>query len=163
MANNISVTVLTKNSETYLYECLEALKPFSEVVILDNGSTDRTLDIARSYENVRVYEHPFIGFGPMKNLAVDKSSNDWILSIDSDEIVAPELAGEILKLDLDSNCLYTVVRDNYYRGRLIRGCGWGNDRVGRLFNRNNTRFSNKLIHEGVEKKEGMTTKLLDGR
>jgi glycosyltransferase involved in cell wall biosynthesis len=163
VANKISVTILTKNSEAYLSECLEALKAFSEVLILDNGSTDRTFDIAGKFANVRVYEHPFTGFGPMKNLAVDKSSNDWILSIDSDEIVTPELAGEILNLDLDSNCLYTVVRDNYYHGRMIRGCGWGNDRVSRLFNRKTTRFNNKLIHEGVEKKEGMASKLLNGR
>ncbi|TLU88231.1 MAG: glycosyltransferase family 2 protein [Chlorobium sp.] len=163
MANYISVTVLTKNSEAYLCECLEALKPFSEVVILDNGSTDKTLDIAGSFENVRVYEHPFTGFGPMKNLAVDKASNDWILSIDSDEIVSSELARDILSRDLEGNCLYTVVRDNYYHGRLIRGCGWQNDHLYRLFNRKNNRFNNKLVHEGIEIKEGMKTALLKGR
>lgn len=163
MADNISVTVLTKNSEAYLAECLDALKPFSEVVVLDNGSTDRTLAIARSFSNVRVYEHPFIGFGPMKNLAVDKASNDWILSVDSDEIVSPELAREILSVDLDGNCLYAMVRDNYYHGRLIRGCGWQNDQLHRFFNRKECRFNNKLVHEGIEKKAGMKTVLLKGR
>jgi glycosyltransferase involved in cell wall biosynthesis len=163
VANNISVTVLTKNSEAYLAECLDALKPFSEVVVLDNGSTDRTLAIARSFSNVRVYEHPFIGFGPMKNLAVDKASNDWILSVDSDEIVSPELADEIAGIDLDCYCIYSFDRDNYYHGRLISGCGWGNDRVSRLFNKNNTRFDDKLIHEGVEIKYGMKKTHLEGR
>ncbi|NTW83850.1 MAG: glycosyltransferase [Chlorobiaceae bacterium] len=61
------------------------------VVVLDNGSSDRTLEIARNFANVRVYEHLFIAFGPMKNLAVLKASSDWILSIDSDEIVSREL------------------------------------------------------------------------
>lgn len=163
MANDISVTVLTKNSETYLSKCLEALTPFSEVVILDNGSTDRTLEIARSFSNVRVYEHPFIGFGPMKNLAVDKASNDWILSIDSDEIVTPELVREILNINLDVSSLYAMVRDNYYHGRLIRGCGWQNDQLHRFFNRKRCRFNNKLVHEGIEKMDGMKTVLLKGR
>ncbi|NTV60764.1 MAG: glycosyltransferase family 2 protein [Chlorobiaceae bacterium] len=163
MANTISVTVLTKNSEAYLSECLDALKPFSEVVILDNGSTDSTLAIAGRFSNVMVHEHPFIGFGPMKNLAVDKASNEWILSVDSDEIVTPELADEIAGIELDRNCLYSFVRDNYYHGRLIRGCGWGNDRVSRLFNRVTTRFNDKLIHESVEIQEGMKTVLLNGR
>ena len=163
MVENISVTILTKNSETYLHECLNALKPFSEVVILDNGSTDRTLDIARRFPNVRIYEHPFIGFGPLKNLALERASNDWIFSIDSDEIASRELVDEIMGLELNSNCIYSFLRDNYYHGRHIRGCGWDNDWVVRLFNRKAVRFDNKMVHEGVEKKDGMKQQSLNGR
>ena len=70
MANNISVTILTNNSGAYLFECLSALEAFSEVVILDNGSTDDTIAIASGFTNVALHEHPFIGFGPMKNLSL---------------------------------------------------------------------------------------------
>lgn len=163
MAHNISVTILTKNSAAYLAECLGALQAFDEVVLLDNGSTDDTIAIARGFANVTVHEHPFVGFGPMKNLALDKVSNDWILSVDSDEIVTPELAREILALELDSSRIYAMERDNHYHGRLIRGCGWDNDLVHRLFNRKNTRFDDKLIHEGLIGSKSMPTQLLGGR
>lgn len=162
MAHNISVTILTLNSAKYLAGCLGALAPFDEVVVLDNGSTDATLEIARRFPNVVVHEHPFIGFGPMKNLAVDKASNDWILSIDSDEVVSPELAKEILGLQLDEACVYDVSRANHYHGRLIDGCGWGNDWVKRLFNRRRVRFNDRMIHEGLEAAEGMTVVSLTG-
>ena len=72
MVDKISVTILTKNSQKYLKQCLDALKAFDEVLILDNGSNDGTLEIAEGYANVTLVEHPFIGFGPMKNLAAEK-------------------------------------------------------------------------------------------
>ncbi len=163
MADNISVTILTRDSEKYLPECLAALAAFDEVVLLDNGSTDSTLDIARSFSNVVVHEHPFIGFGPMKNLALDLAKNDWIFSVDSDEIVSPELSREILGLRLDPSYLYVVERDNYYHGRLIRGCGWNNDHVQRLFNRTRTRFDGRLIHERLAGSGTMPEVRLFGR
>ena len=163
MADNISVTILTRNSAKYLAECLGALAAFNEVVVLDNGSTDETMEIARRFPNVSLHEHPFIGFGPMKNLAVDWASNDWILSIDSDEVLTPELVREILALDLDDAVYYTIERDNYYHGRLIRACGWADDRVHRLFNRRRTRFDDRLIHEGIVPGEGMRPSMLRGR
>ncbi len=160
MANYISVTILTNNSGAYLFECLSALEAFSEVVIVDNGSTDDTIAIASGFINVTLHEHPFIGFGPMKNIAVDNASNDWILSVDSDEIVTPELAREILSLKLDCNVVYMMERDNYYHRRLIRGCGWDNDRVERLFNRKSTRYDDKLVHEGLIMNGNLKTELL---
>ena len=163
MAEKITVTVLTKDSEATLRECLEALRRFSEVVVLDSGSSDRTIEIARSFPNVVVHEHPFLGFGPMKNLALDKASNDWILSVDSDEVVSVELAEEILGMQLDEACVYAVGRDNHYHGRLINGCGWDNDRVERLFNLKEVRFNDKMIHEGLEIGEGVRVVMLGGR
>ena len=138
--------MLTRNSAAYLGECLGALEAFAEVVIVDNGSTDDTLAIASGFSNVTLYEHPFIGFGPLKNIAVDKASNDWILSVDSDEIVTPELADEILGLNLNFSTIYAMRRDNYYHRRLIRGCGWQNDQVQRLFYRKSTRYDEKAVH-----------------
>ena len=76
----ISVTVLTKNSQKYLSEVLSALQSFDEIVVYDTGSLDDTLDLARSFSNVSIYEHPFIGFGPTHNKASGLARHDWILS-----------------------------------------------------------------------------------
>ncbi len=149
MAPKISVTILTKNSSLYMNECLSALLKFDEIIILDNGSTDDTIEIARSYKNVKVYEHEFIGFGPLKNLAISYTSNDWVFSVDSDEIISNDLVIEIQKLILDKNCIYSISRDNYYNGKLIQACGWQNDFVHRLFNKTVTQFNDKLVHESL--------------
>jgi glycosyltransferase involved in cell wall biosynthesis len=163
VANNISVTILAKNSAATLRECLQALEAFEEVILLDTGSTDQTMEIANSFANVVVHSHPFAGFGPMKNLAIEKASNDWILSIDSDEIVSPELVQEILHLDPDPGRIYEIERDNYYHRRLVRCCGWEHDRVIRLFNRQATRFNDNLVHEYLLPKAQLQTMLLKGR
>ena len=155
--------MLTRNSAAYLGECLGALEAFAEVVIVDNGSTDDTITIASGFSNVTLYEHPFIGFGPLKNIAVDKATNDWIFSVDSDEIVTPELADEILRTKLNSSTIYAIRRDNYYHRRLIRGCGWQNDQVQRLFYRKSTRYDEKAVHEGLIMNETLKTEQLKGR
>lgn len=162
MKNKISVTILTKNSEKYLAECLNALRGFDEIIVLDNGSTDSTMDVARSYDNCIVHEHEFIGFGPLKKLAVSFCKNDWILSVDSDEIFNKELVNEILHLDLDQKVVYAILRDNYYNKKLVKCCGWGNDYVQRLFNQKETNFNNKQVHEGVEILEDMKESKLKG-
>lgn len=163
MANDISVTILAKNSAATLRECLQAVDAFEEVILLDTGSTDQTMEIARSFANVVVHSHPFTGFGPMKNLAIDKASYDWILSVDSDEILSPELVEEILQLQLDPGSIYSIERDNYYNRRLIRCCGWAGDQVVRLFNRRSTRFNDNLVHEFLLPKPQLQTTLLKGR
>jgi len=145
----ISVTILTKDSERYLASVLGALRSFDEVVIVDTGSSDRTLEIAASFPNVSIYERPFLGFGPTHNLASSLARNDWILSVDSDEIMSEKLVSEVLSLTLDSDCVYSFWRKNMYRGRHIRGCGWYPDRVVRLYNRKKTAFSDALVHESV--------------
>ncbi len=70
MVEQISVTILTKNLQKYLKRCLDALQEFNEIVIMDNGSSDKTLKIAENYPNTKIVEHEFIGFGPLKNLAI---------------------------------------------------------------------------------------------
>jgi len=150
VVKNISVTILTKNSQKYLKRCLDALKEFNEIIVLDNGSNDKTLEMAKSYPNVKIIEHPFIGFGPLKNLAIKYAHNDWILSIDSDEIATPELIKEIKCINPKEILnIYAVCRENYYNGRLIKCCGWYPDKVLRFFNRTHTSFDNKMVHESL--------------
>ena len=91
----ISVTILTKNSAKYLREVLRALTTFDDVLLLDSGSTDETRDIAQEFPNTRILNTTFKGFGPLHNEAAALARHDWIFSLDSDEVVTPELQREL--------------------------------------------------------------------
>ena len=149
----ISAVILVKNAEKTIAECLESLCAFGEVVLLDNGSTDATLDIAAKYPNVKIFHEPnFCGFGKMKNIALSKATNDWILSIDSDEVLMPEIVSQINAMQLNDNTVVALSRLNYYGDRCMKCCGWYPDYVWRIFNRKYTRFNENIVHEGVETK-----------
>ncbi|SUA35857.1 beta-1,4-glucosyltransferase [Neisseria zoodegmatis] len=146
-----SAAILVKNSERYLQEVLTALTDFDEVLLLDNGSADRTLEIAARFGNVRVCKHEFIGFGPMKNLAASFAKHNWIFSIDSDEVPDAELIESIrnaIEHD-DPQTVYTLSRLNHYNGRLIKGCGWYPDILPRLYQRKYIQFSDRKVHESL--------------
>lgn len=145
----ISICILAKNSAATIRETLDSVASFSEVLILDNGSTDNTLEVARSYPNVKVFEAPFIGFGPLRNQLAELASNDWILALDTDETLTPELLAEIQSLTLDSDTTYSMPRANFYNGKHIKGCGWHPDRVIRLYHRKKTRYTDTPVHESV--------------
>ena len=132
---------------------------FDEIVVLDNESTDNTVEIANTFSNVKIFKSKFIGFGPLKNLATNQASNEWILSVDSDEIFNPELVDEIFNLKLDDHQIYAIKRHNYYNHKLIQCCGWGNDYVLRLFNKNMTQFNNNQVHECLEINQLIVQKL----
>ncbi|MBI5345862.1 MAG: glycosyltransferase family 2 protein [Chlamydiae bacterium] len=143
----ISVTILAKNSELLLEKVLDSIKTFDEVIILDNGSTDKTLQIAKKYPNVKIYENDFIGFGPMRNIAASLAKNDWILALDTDEILSQDLALELLKLEKNSNFAYSLLRYNFYNKKHIKWCGWHPERVVRLYDKKSAKFSDDLVHE----------------
>lgn len=146
----ISVTILTKNAERTLKKTLDSTSSFAEVLILDTGSTDRTLEIASEYPNVKIEKAKFIGFGPLHNLASSLASHDWILSLDSDESLSPLLIAEIRNLTLDPECIYSFERQNSFNGKHIKGCsGWYPDRVIRLYHRKKTEFTHDLVHEKI--------------
>lgn len=149
MALDISVTILTKNSERCLHECLENLREFDEVIIMDNGSTDGSLETASRFVNVRVFKSDFIGFGPLKNLAAGYARHDWILNIDSDEVLTGALRDEINNLNREPNAIYSFPRLNYYNKKLVKCCGWHPDRVARIYNKRVTGFSEQLVHESL--------------
>ena len=152
----ISVTIITKNCEKHIYHCLSSVKNFDEVVILDNGSEDQTLEIASKFPNVKIYKSKWIGFGALKNLAAKYAKNNWILNIDGDEVLSPSLAQEVLSLKLENNHIYKIRYENHYGQRLIKGCGWKNRKVKRLYTKSFTSFDEHQIHEGVIEKPHST-------
>jgi glycosyltransferase involved in cell wall biosynthesis len=146
----LSVVVISKNEAERIEACLQSVAWADEIVVVDAGSTDATRDIARRF-TPQVHEVPWRGFGPQKQAAVDLATNDWILSLDCDERVTPELAEEIKAL-LQSerpNDAYTVPRRTFLGDKEIRHSGWSPDRTLRLFNRQAARFSDSLVHEKV--------------
>lgn len=159
-----SVAMMVKNSERYLAEVLAALADFDEIVLLDNGSTDRTLDIASGFANVSVHKHPFMGFGPMKNLAASLAKHDWIFSVDSDEVADARLVESIRRV-VERNAPETVgslSRLNHYNGRQIKACGWYPDILPRLYHRSHTRFSDRQVHESLQLPEKTHNIRLEG-
>lgn len=150
MQTKISVTILAKNAQKTLRACLESVKEFDEVILLDNKSTDQTQEIAKEFKNVKIYESEFIGFGALKNLAISYATNDWIFSLDSDEVVERELLDELKALRLEKEKYYSFLRKNYYGDMWIKGCGWHPDWVKRLFCKQEIVFKNDLVHEGLE-------------
>ena len=144
----ISVTIVVKDGSRYLKTVLEALKPFEEVLIYDTGSTDNTLEIARSFSNCRIEEAPFEGFGKAHNRAAAKAKHPWILSIDADEILSTSLVEEILALRLEKDTVYSLPFQNFYRGKQVRI--WDPEKHVRLYNKEKTQFTEAKIHEGVE-------------
>lgn len=158
----ISVAIIVKDGEKYIGQCLQSLAAFDEILLMDTGSTDRTMEIARGFGNVRIEEREFDGFGTTKNRATALTKHDWILSIDSDEVLTPELSQEILSLSLDDSRVYRFSRQSYYNGKFIRGCGWYPDKILRLYNKTRTAFNDNDVHESVMVKTGMTVADLKG-
>lgn len=145
----ISSCILAKNSQRSIALTLASLSRFDEVIVLDTGSTDQTIDIARSFPNVRIRQAPFSGFGSLRNHAAQMACNDWILAIDSDEVLSTALQDEIHSLQLDEHAVYEIDFHNFYNGKRIIGCGWHPESHIRLYNRRAAKFSDSQIHEGL--------------
>ncbi|MCX2683748.1 glycosyltransferase [Campylobacter sp. MIT 21-1685] len=150
---NISVIIIVKNAEKTLQKCLQSLKNFDEIVLLDNGSTDSTLEIAKEYnekfDNLKVFHSKFIGFGALRNLAISYTKNDFILSIDADEVLEISTKEELETVHLKDNSIIALPRKNLYKNEWIKACGWSPDFVYRIFNKKFTQFNKSLIHESV--------------
>jgi glycosyltransferase involved in cell wall biosynthesis len=149
MPNPISVTIITKNEQQNIERCLKSVQWADEIVVADSYSTDKTLEICRKF-GCKIIETEWLGFGPVKRLAVDAASHNWIFSIDSDEQVSEQLKDRILTILKHPQFNgYRVKRVSYYLDKQIRYCGWDRDYQLRLFNRNSGNFNEKLVHEAV--------------
>ena len=148
---HISCVIIAKNAETTIQETLDSLLSFNEVILYMNNSTDTTQEIAKKYANVKVIQGEFIGFGPTKNMACSYATNDWILSLDSDEVLLPNLLKELQTLELhNENEVFILKRDNYFLDKKIRFSGWGNDYLVRLYNKTKHQFNQNRVHEFIE-------------
>lgn len=149
----ISVVILTKNSESTIVDLLKKLTVFDEVLILDTGSTDNTIDKAKTFSNVSVHSYAFEGFGILKNKGASLAKQDWIFSLDSDEIPTDQLISHLTSITLNPNAIYNFPFHNYFNGKKIKGCGWHPDYHIRLYNKKKTHFSQDFVHEKILKKE----------
>jgi glycosyltransferase involved in cell wall biosynthesis len=143
----VSVIVITRDEEHVIADCLESVRWADEIVVLDCGSTDRTVQICRTFTD-RVYETDWPGFGIQKNRALSHATRDWVLSLDADEQVTPDLAEEIRNQlpDTGANGLVIPFRSSYL-GRFMRHGDWRNESHLRLFRRTTGRFSDDAVHE----------------
>ncbi len=147
----LSIIIITKNEASHIGDCLESVRWADEIIIVDSGSTDGTQRICSHYTD-KIIEADWPGFGPQKNRALDAASGEWVLSLDADERVTPELSAEIQNaLDNTGKTVgFEIPRLSYYCGRAMRHGGWYPDYVLRLFRRDKGRFSNALVHEKLE-------------
>ena len=148
----LSVAIITKNEEENIRSCLQSISFAGQVILVDSGSTDYTLQIAAEF-NCEVYNEQWRGFGPQKQSAIEKCSQPWILVLDADERIPPDTADIIKKIVTDSNVKeagFSFPRKNYFQRRWIKHAGWWPDRVVRLFRKETGRITSAKVHEAVE-------------
>ena len=149
-AVRLSVIVITKNEAAHIAACLESVAFADQIVVLDSGSTDDTPELARRAGAQVHHTADWPGFGPQKNRALDLADGDWVLSLDADERVPPELADEIRRVvAAPARDGYEIARLSDFCGSPIRHSGWWPDYVLRLFRRGAARFSDDAVHERV--------------
>lgn len=160
----LSVVLITQDEEANLVGTLESVMPLvrdgrGEIIVVDSGSTDRTLEIARS-SGAKIFREDWKGFAGQKNSAIDKASGDWVLQLDADEPLEPELADEIAEALASNSSLvgYWIPRKNFFLGRWIRHGGFYPDPKLRLIRRGAGKFEEYGAHPTI-KVSGRTGKL----
>lgn len=147
---SLSVIVITKNEAHNIEACLRSVSFADQIVVLDSGSTDQTVEIARGLGATVTVNSDWQGFGIQKNRALALAGSDWVLSIDADEWVPVELAVEIQSaMQSPRFDVYSFPRLSSYCGQYMRHSGWYPDRVTRLFRPQFAKFSNDLVHEKI--------------
>ena len=150
----ISVTIITFNEEKNIKDCLESVKWADEIVVVDSGSSDRTVEICKGFTD-KIFFHPWIGMKEQKQFAVNKASNSWIFSIDADERLTDTIRSFILQeLKRPSHDGYRFPRQNYFLGKWMKHGGWYPDRVLRFFNKEKGYFGGINPHDKVVVESG---------
>lgn len=146
----VTAAIICFNEGKRIRETLKSVQWVDEIVVIDSGSTDKTVDICREYTD-KIFFNPWPGWMKQKNFALEKSSNKWILSLDADEIITPELSEEIRsELSAGGYDGYYIPRRAFYLGKPINHCGWYPDHKLRLFNKDKGRWGGGDPHETVE-------------
>jgi Glycosyltransferases involved in cell wall biogenesis len=151
----ISATIITYNEERNIARAMESLRCCDEIVVVDSGSSDRTSEIAANL-GANLIESPWGGYARQKNVAAERASNDWILSIDADEALSEALEGEIWQIKKNGPQFdaYTMPRLAQYLGKWILHSGWYPDRKIRLYHRGKAKWVGEYVHESVHVENG---------
>ncbi len=149
----ITATIITLNEERNIARAIESLRCADEILIVDSGSTDRTVELAQNL-GARIIEANWRGYSAQKNWAAEQASNEWVLSLDADEALSEALEAEIwnLKKTGPQYDAYTMPRLARYLGRWILHSGWYPDRKIRLYRRDKASFVGDFVHESVNVK-----------
>ncbi|STV85764.1 two-domain glycosyltransferase [Klebsiella michiganensis] len=144
--------MIAKNAADLLPDCLASVSWADEIVLLDSGSSDNTVELARS-QGVQVHvDRDWQGYGIQRQRAQAYATGDYVLMIDTDERVTPELAQSIRSVLAapQTGAIYSITRRNYFLGRFMRHSGWYPDRVMRLYERDRYRYNDNLVHESLD-------------
>ncbi len=146
----LSVTVIAWNEEARLRDCLESVSGFDEIVVVDAESTDKTAQLAREFTD-KVWVRPWPGFSAQKNFALEQATGDWVLSLDADERISPELRERIRRILIADGPAdgYSIPRKNLFWGAWVRHGGLYPDYQLRLFRQGGGRFVESAVHESV--------------
>lgn len=149
MREKISAIIIAANEEQNIRECLESVSWCDEIILVDSESRDKTVDIAKEFTD-KIFIKKWEGFASQKRCSLEKASNEWIISIDADERVSPQLKNEIEKIldDIPQFDGFKIPRENYFLNKKIKYCGWGNDYQLRLFKKSKTKVTDRKVHEG---------------
>lgn len=151
----LSAAIMTFNEERNLERTLKALADIcDEIVIVDSGSTDKTKEIAEKYEARFIYQ-PWLGYGKQRNAAIDNCSGKWILAVDADEELSPELKQKITEIinGNEDKKVYEINRLSVCFGKKIKHGGWGTSYAVRLFLKTAGRFNDNTVHESFVTQE----------
>jgi (heptosyl)LPS beta-1,4-glucosyltransferase len=162
VSKKLSICIICKNESDKIDSCLKSVAWADEIVVLDSGSTDDTLEIARRYTDNIFVRDDWAGFGEQRRRAEELATNDWVFAIDCDEIVSPELKDVIVnQLNAASNddVLY-LNRLTHFCGQFIYHSGWYPDRIARIYNKTKYRYNTKLVHESVDCKDANKVQLV---
>ncbi|MDD5362440.1 MAG: glycosyltransferase family 2 protein [Ignavibacteria bacterium] len=149
----LSVTIICKNEENHLRECLESVKWADEIIVVDSLSTDDTVSIAMEYTH-KVFLQKWQGYAKQREFALSKTTNDWVFPLDADERCSPELKDEILSI-INSKTNFSgfrIPRKSYFLKKWIKHGGWYPGYIIRLFIKENTVVTDRHVHEGYEVK-----------
>ncbi len=161
--NAFSVVIIAKNEAHNIGRTLEAVRNLSDdIVVVDSGSTDGTQDIARAM-GARLIETPWLGYARTKNLGNDTARYAWVLSLDADEVVSPQLARSLQLWQPEPQTVYALDVITNYCGRWVRHSGWYPDWKVRLFNRHEVHWTGPLVHEYLAVPKHYRVKRLKGK
>ncbi|MDB4644703.1 glycosyltransferase family 2 protein [Rubripirellula sp.] len=151
MQTKLSISIVCLNEAGIIGECLQqAARVADEVVVVDSGSTDKTIEIAESY-GAKIFHQDWLGYGKQKNFALSQCSNEWVLSLDADEILTDELIAELELLDLESDVVgYRIARKLFVGDKFICWGGYYPDYQLRLFKNSLGGFNEVAVHESVQ-------------